>query len=1181
MKEGEYVSLVNVDSSGNLNLDTSKSFVDITGTLHLADNIQTITPELIDSIVPDRSVVKDIIFPESVQSIDAHAFMNFTSLETLNVPSHVTDIGEGAFRNCTSLNSVAISAQIDTVKADTFKNCNNLSHVLMNENIKEVHESAFANTKSEKYNPQFHETSETAQKTNFADSNVVNAESKPHHTPTHNVEAATSSTSFSDSSLHYTRSPSNANAYSHSVTDSGNVTSATSLSAKSEAKIDKLANNIENWKVKTEEYKAKLSKVEMKSQAFHDKQDKPMNTHTIVLYSEADKATGENRLHLRVDSTPTTKSQYEKNKPRGLLHKLDAAVKTENVGFIVPVIKNNPGGINNGAISVPSREFSFQSKALPSVIQDALPYTKKTLLAAENAVLKTGDAFKHVAQPFARMSFSVMKTQLSNQVYRAAQENVGLKATVGTVNAAVSIGRMTHRWSSSRQKFKTDMKGYKLEQKQAHMKAKIEKYEMKSAVAKQKGIYEASAANAKSLVASGLMDKKDLKFSRSERKKAWKKVFDGTQQGNYLEKPKMKAFQKASRADVLAAREYKAASQLYRTKIVAVKEFNTATGKTRTRFKTVVDKSSKKIKKPKRPESFVSSAANLGASAIGNKITSALASSDDVGAQALGKGLQFGRSINNFQAQQKALRSKLKMDKKIEKAQIKMEKAHNQLQLEQSKKPKPKKKLKDKKAMQKNAAKKRNAKQFQENIKKQAKKLKDKAVAKVKELVKKKLLPALLGVGGAAVIMLLVIMIPLMLLGGSSSTGAVGLTVYTNDLEGLIEFNNDVNDTFWKWQSSINESMIAKKKNDTDEWLLVTEACDGGVLSDCPSIESAEYVEKESNVYSIVKNLYGGEKCGFSNYDILCLYAYFTVKFQDKDWKAFSSEMSDYFKDHFVLDCRQANGDVIVDEKKEIILDNHISIQCTVNSDKSHTHTAESDPHIVDTSDYQCYYYLYPKNTDKPMTIQRYIADEVKKIGEVGEDGKSAGERHYEALMISLGFHQAIDFPAYIGDTDDILDWSKCGSKFGTYGILVDKNENSQTEGVKSDYQYEQKTENDVKAYSSCSSLRIVAGGEGIVKAKTSNSITIEYPDTYPDKVLTVTYKSMMYDDLAGYADNSAVSTTSKNIGDTVEKGEVLFYSPQTTLLGKTYLPAFSISAVYAETNEYINPILVVKSKQY
>ena len=53
--------------------------------------------------------VSEVSLPQTLQSIDAGAFMNFTNLETIFIPKSVTSIGENAFSNCSGLTSVHIS----------------------------------------------------------------------------------------------------------------------------------------------------------------------------------------------------------------------------------------------------------------------------------------------------------------------------------------------------------------------------------------------------------------------------------------------------------------------------------------------------------------------------------------------------------------------------------------------------------------------------------------------------------------------------------------------------------------------------------------------------------------------------------------------------------------------------------------------------------------------------------------------------------------------------------------------------------------------------------------------------------------------------------------------------------------------------------------------------------------
>lgn len=987
----------------------------------------------------------------------------------------------------------------------------------------------------------------------------------------------------------------------------------------------KLQNKLDKWESKTERYKAYISRLEMKSQAYENKQDKQLKSYSIVLYGENDKLTGESKPHLRFETSVTTKSQYEKDKPRGLLHKLDAHIKTENLGFIVPVIKtdNSASVGENGSINANAgkRTISLQNKALPTVLQDAIPYTKRTLLAAEDAVLRAGDAFKHTAQPLTTTATNTLRTQLSNQMYKSAQENTGLKATVGISTAVISTGRMVHKWSSNRRQYMTYQKGLKLEQKTERMKAKVEKLELKSALAKEKHDYKDFKEYIK---------ENSIKLTRADKKRAWKKIFDGAQNGNYLERPRMKTFQKASKSDILAAREFNAAKQVYRTKIVKEKYFNTATGRTQTRYYRVVDKSRKRKYKMSKPDDFFVSTSKLGLGVIGNKATSELANSDDVGVQAIGRGLQFAITEMSVASLQHATKSKLKFDKKMDKAQIRMEKAHNKLQLEQSKeesaeakrkekekekekkrkeKEKEKAKKKDKKAQKKAATKKRNAQQFKDKMKQSAKKIKDKAAAAVKEFTKKKMLPALIGVGGGIVILLLIIIMPILLLGGNTDTGAViGVATFTTDREGLIDFNNEVNNLHWEWQSSINSAMAQNAKDDTQEWLLVLNPCTGGPITNCPqelaaraaaNANNPEYNEDESNVYSlptednvtkVVKHLYKGEKNPLTNYDIICLYAYYTVKYRDGDWDSFASEFSDFYQTHYVLACKDEYGDIVKDETNSVLLDTHYTTDCTMTQGGTdedgtpivtHDHDTTSEEHYVDTTEIWMHYYLYPKDKDNPMTIQKYILEQIKGIGEIDAAGLSEGEKHYNMLLQSLGYHQVIDYPVYYADTSIKVDWSNQLSKFGTYGVLYDVNEGSEEEGVAPDFRYQKETNEVAKICCyDLSQLEVVAGGNGVIKDKSTDTIVIEYQENN----LIVTYTCKATDGILTYSGISTEVTT-LSIGDKVKTGEHLFNANGEirSAPGGDYpvYPLIEIKSYDTEEEAYINPILVIRSRTF
>lgn len=771
----------------------------------------------------------------------------------------------------------------------------------------------------------------------------------------------------------------------------------------------KLKNKLDKWEQKSDKYKASVNRLEMKSQAIQDKQDKPMKTHSVTIYRDTEAG---GKLGIRVETTHTTKSEHEKHRARGVFHKLDAHIKTENLG-----------------------------NTFPTMLRDAVPYTKKTLLNAENFVLKTSDAFKHTTQPFTRNAVGALRTQISNQVYKSAQENTGLKATVGAANAAITTGRTLQKWSSNRKKYLVQKKGLRLEQRTQYMKSKVDKLEMKSAVAKEKYLLKELKSNAK---ANGL----DVKLTRAEKKKSWKKVFDGAQKsksldgaksGKIIEKPEMKAFQKASKTDVLAAKEFKQAAKVYETKLVKEKYVNTATGKTKTRYKRVVDKSKKKVQKPKKPDDLFTSVSKMGLGALGNKAMSELTASDDVGVQALGKGLQFGASEISKAHRKSVANSKLKFEKKMSKAQMKMEKAHNKLEFEQRKAqtPKPtkaekKSKKAQKKAQKKAAAKNRNAKQFKENLKKQAKKLKDKAAAEVKQFIKKKMLPAFIGVGFGVVILLLIGILPILLLGGGTGSGGVlaGMSVYPVDnkilTDTLLAYNDELNVFF--------DNCVSKIAQMEEEY--------------------GQSINISEGIYNNVRYNFAGVKATF-RYDIFKMASYLSAKYRN-DWSSAEAECRSMIKTLFELDCKEENGDHF-----------HTEWEAQIGSTKD----GKAIMGKLSTDIYN--YYIYPKDG---ITLEQYIQEQLSNIGEPNEDGKTEYELHYDFLMEAYGGHQKIGTPL-----PDFKDWTS-SAKTSIYEHIPP----SQAETI----------ENCI-GIACGSGKKVTAGGDGVVTSIGDGSITVTYGDDF------------------------------------------------------------------------------------
>lgn len=941
---------------------------------------------------------------------------------------------------------------------------------------------------------------------------------------------------------------------------------------------EKLQNNLDNWQNKSEHLTNKLQKVEMKSQVHTEKDLK--NFHSFTFYSDENGKVG---VQHNVDRV--TKSEHEYKKGRGILHKLDARFSGENMGFVY-VGKSQTG-----------KGLELKSKDMPEPLRKARHFAYKGALKAESAALYTKDAFQHVIGDKA-VNLAVNKAR--NEIYKAGQENAGMKALTVTAGTAYSAAMGLKRWSGSRKEYLQQSKGIKLENKQVRLKNKIEKLELKSAAAKETALTKALIAGAKE---GGL----DINISRAEKKKAWRQVYNGSKGDGYLRSAKnigkeekwtnkhsgeppleKKSATKIDKSiDKLDKKEFKNAKKLYKTKVVKQEYVNDLTGEKLVRRERVADTSRKKRPKVKRPDSLAYMAVAGGVKKLGRKAMSEMATDDNAGASVLGQALQFTASEMARSKQQLARQSKLKFEKKQSAAKLKMESARSEkLMLEKEraagKTEPPSKKAKkenQKQARKKSSQKKRNAEAFKERAKKAAKKAKEKAVSAAKEFFVSKAKYVAIAGAGAIILMLLPVMLVGMVGGGGGGgmmSGVAGVAAYTSERDGLIKFNDDFNDLLWQWQDGINNKMKSLKSGDTEEWELVLNGCSGGPISSCEHVTGSDYVTDPENVYTVIKTLYGGEKCGFSDYDITCLYAYFTVKYRDKPWASVSAELGKFLDENFVLDSR--DGDTVVDLNYSHTLDQHVTMDCQkvknppatdgdgkpVNTGYHYEHHGHPEPHNVDVVKRIKYYYLYPKD-GKINTIQEYIREEVKKIGEVKEDGRTEGELHYEFLLESLGLHQVINFPV-LNESGEYVDWSSLsgeadGKQFGTLTELYDLNEGTDHPA---DYAYQQRNESVdyvVIPYSG-ERLECVAGGKGVIKSKTSKSVTIEYPDD--NLILTYTCN-----------DGTIRTMTTLSVGSAVEDGTHLFYSDASG--GND--PSVKITAHDTELDKDINPLLVIQSK--
>ena len=67
--------------------------------------------------------IKDLVIPNTVDSIHKYAFYDCSSLTSISIPNSVTSIGNNAFCNCYSLTSLTIPNSVTNIAYDAFYNC--------------------------------------------------------------------------------------------------------------------------------------------------------------------------------------------------------------------------------------------------------------------------------------------------------------------------------------------------------------------------------------------------------------------------------------------------------------------------------------------------------------------------------------------------------------------------------------------------------------------------------------------------------------------------------------------------------------------------------------------------------------------------------------------------------------------------------------------------------------------------------------------------------------------------------------------------------------------------------------------------------------------------------------------------------------------------------------------------
>ena len=80
-----------------------------------------------------------VSFPETITTIDSHAFAQCKEFTTMNIPETVTTIGSSAFYNCTELTSINIPNPVTKIGSYAFQFCEAITAITIPESIITTH----------------------------------------------------------------------------------------------------------------------------------------------------------------------------------------------------------------------------------------------------------------------------------------------------------------------------------------------------------------------------------------------------------------------------------------------------------------------------------------------------------------------------------------------------------------------------------------------------------------------------------------------------------------------------------------------------------------------------------------------------------------------------------------------------------------------------------------------------------------------------------------------------------------------------------------------------------------------------------------------------------------------------------------------------------------------------------
>ena len=96
-----------------------------------------------ESLLNNCTNLKEVVIPESVTTIENHAFFGCASLEKINLPAGLTEISQSLLGGCTALSEITIPDGVTAIGDSAFQKCASLTEIVLPQGLRRIDGEAF------------------------------------------------------------------------------------------------------------------------------------------------------------------------------------------------------------------------------------------------------------------------------------------------------------------------------------------------------------------------------------------------------------------------------------------------------------------------------------------------------------------------------------------------------------------------------------------------------------------------------------------------------------------------------------------------------------------------------------------------------------------------------------------------------------------------------------------------------------------------------------------------------------------------------------------------------------------------------------------------------------------------------------------------------------------------------